>query len=51
MELIGKPVTSELQMLPPEVLPGSMIAVNLPVGYETSGLTWHQGLEKIFCSK
>ena len=44
---IGKPVTSELQLLPPVVLPGRMIA-DLPVGYETSGLTWHQGLEKIF---
>ena len=44
---IGKPVTSELQILPPAVFPGSVIA-DLPVGYETSGLAWHQGLEKIF---
>ncbi|HBP82199.1 MAG TPA: hypothetical protein DD662_06770, partial [Planctomycetaceae bacterium] len=44
---IGKPITTDLQDFPPEVLPGTSV-VNLPVGYETSGLTWHQGLEKIF---
>ena len=30
-----------------EILPGSILN-ELPIGYETSGLTWHQGLEKIF---
>ncbi|GAF79826.1 unnamed protein product, partial [marine sediment metagenome] len=45
--IIGKPITTDLQDFPPEVLPGTSV-VNLPVGYETSGLTWHQGLEKIF---
>ena len=45
--VIGKPVTSELQNFPSSLLPGLSIA-ELPLGYETSGLTWHQGLEKIF---
>ena len=45
--VIGVPVTTDLQAFPSELLPGTSIA-DLPVGYETSGLTWHQGLEKIF---
>ena len=45
--VIGKPITTDLQDFPSELLPGTSV-VDLPVGYETSGLTWHQGLEKIF---
>ncbi len=45
---IGEPVTTNLQDLTSELLSGTS-AADLPVGYETSGLTWHQVLEKI-CS-
>ena len=45
--VIGNPITTDLQDFPLELLPGTSV-VNLPVGYETSGLAWHQGLEKIF---
>ena len=44
---IGAPVTTDLQAFPSELLPGTSV-VDLPVGYETSGLTWHQGWEKLF---
>ena len=45
--VVGKPISSELQDFPGLLLPGTSVA-ELPVGYETSGLTWHQGLKKIF---
>ena len=45
--VLGKPITTDLQAFPSELLPGTSV-LNLPVGYETSGLAWHQGLEKIF---
>ena len=44
---IGAPVTTDLQAFPSELLPGTSV-VDLPIGYETSGLAWHQGLERIF---
>ena len=44
---VGEPVTTDLQDFPSELLPGTSV-VDLPVGYETSGLTWHQGWEKLF---
>ena len=43
----GTPITKDIQTFPSDILPGASI-VDLPVGYETSGLTWHEGLQKIF---
>ena len=45
---LGEPLPEpEPQDFPPSVLPGSMIS-NLPSNYETSGLTWHEGMQKLF---
>ena len=33
---------------PPEVLPRVSVGGNLPAGYETSGITWHSRVQKLF---
>jgi len=33
---------------PPDSLPGVSIGGNLPAGYETSGISWHSGVGKLF---
>ena len=52
--LVGTPVSSlingpsdRLLEFPASVLPGTTIG-NLPLSYETSGLAWHDGLQKLF---
>ena len=44
---VGAPVSTEPQDFPSSVLPGISIG-SLPSNYETSGLTWHEGMQKLF---
>jgi uncharacterized protein YjiK len=45
--LIDSGAPDKVLDFPAAVLPGITIG-NLPSGYETSGLTWHDGLQKLF---
>ena len=45
--LVDSGAPDDVLDFPATVLPGITIG-NLPSGYETSGLTWHDGLQKLF---
>ena len=45
--LIDASIPEAVFEFPSSVLPGSTVGT-LPWGYETSGLTWHEGLQKLF---